>query len=89
MRVPRFLRQADLAELGISASVQTTRHLQKHEGFPLGRLLGPSTRVWTEDEINDWLASRPIEPSRQTKERVAKSINARKTACQTLDEDAA
>jgi hypothetical protein len=40
-------------------------------------LLGPSSRVWTEDEINDWLASLPVEQSRQTKERAAKSVKAR------------
>jgi integrase len=48
--------------------------------FPLGILLGPSTRAWPEPEVAAWLASRPSEQSRQTKERAAKSIKARKDA---------
>jgi hypothetical protein len=42
------------------------------------RLLGPSTRVWTAKEVNEWLASRPTEQSRQTRERVARSVEARR-----------
>jgi hypothetical protein len=61
--IPRFLRQKNLTERGISGSHQQTRHLQIHHGFPLGRLLGPNTRVWTEDEIIAWLDSRPVDPS--------------------------
>jgi hypothetical protein len=74
--VPRFLRLSDLQERGIAMTHQAVRHMQMHEGFPLGRLLGPGTRVWTVHEINDWLASRPVEPSRQTQDRAAKSVAA-------------
>jgi predicted DNA-binding transcriptional regulator AlpA len=87
--VPKFLRLKNLEERGIAKTHQAVRHMQTHHGFPVGRLLGPGTRVWTEDEINEWLASRPTEPSRQTKERVARSIDARKTSRQMLDEEAA
>jgi len=76
--VPRFLRFKDLQERGLVLSHQGLRHLQIHENFPLGKLLGPSTRVWSETEVAAWLASRPSEPSRQTRERAAKSIEARK-----------
>jgi hypothetical protein len=72
--VPRFLRFKDLQEKGLVLSRQGLRHLQLHENFPLGKLLGPSTRVWNETEIATWLASRPTEPSRQTRERAARSI---------------
>ena len=67
--VPKFLRLKNLEELGIAKSHQAVRHMQMHYGFPLGRLLGPGTRVWTEDEINEWLASRPVEPSEQARGR--------------------
>jgi hypothetical protein len=77
--VPRFLRFKDLQERGIAMTHQAVRHMQIHEGFPLGRLLGPSTRVWSVTEINEWLASRPTDQSEQTKTRVAKSIAARKS----------
>jgi hypothetical protein len=78
--VPRLLRFKDLQERGIALSHTGLRHLQIHQGFPPGRLLGPSTRVWTEPEVAAWLAARPSEQSRQTKERAARSIEIRKTA---------
>jgi hypothetical protein len=77
--LPYLLRFADLQARGIVTTWQGLRHLQLHQGFPLGRLLGPSSRVWTVQEISDWLASRPVEPSRQTKERAARSAEARRT----------
>jgi predicted DNA-binding transcriptional regulator AlpA len=78
-RIPRLLRQADLEKLGISDSYQRTKHLEETQGFPRGRLLGPNTRVRTDDEILEWLDSRPVEVSEQTKQRVRRSIEARQT----------
>src|ERR1700722_11409326 len=78
--VPKFLRFCDLQDRGLAQSHAGLRHLQLHENFPLGRLLGPSTRVWTAQEINEWLAARPVEPSRQTKERAQRSVAARRAA---------
>ena len=69
--VPKFLRLK---------THQAVRHMQIHYGFPLGRLLGPGTRVWTEDEINEWLASRPVEPSEQTRRRARRSVEAAEPA---------
>ena len=77
--VPKFLRFCDLQDRGLVQSHAGLRHLQVHEGFPLGRLLGPSTRVWTVTEINGWLNSRPVAPSEQTRTRAQKSIDARRT----------
>jgi hypothetical protein len=76
--VPRLLRFKDLQERGIVQSHTGLRHLQIHQNFQLGRLLGPSTRAWTEPEVSAWLASRPVEQSEQTKERASKSIAARR-----------
>jgi predicted DNA-binding transcriptional regulator AlpA len=78
--VPRFLRFKDLQERGLVLSHQGLRHLQLHENFPLGRLLGPSTRVWSETEVAAWLSSRPVAPSEQTKTRAARSIEARRVS---------
>jgi hypothetical protein len=75
--VPRFLRLKDLQERGIAMTHQAVRHMQLHEGFPLGRLLGPGTRVWTVAEINAWLDSRPVEPGEQARRRAQRSIEAR------------
>jgi predicted DNA-binding transcriptional regulator AlpA len=86
--VPKFLRLKNLEERGIAKTHQAVRHMQIHQGFPLGRLLGPGTRVWTEDEINEWLASRPVEVSEQARRRAQRSIEARKAARQMLDRGA-
>jgi hypothetical protein len=76
--LPTLVRFEDLRQRGIVTTWQGLRHLQAHAGFPLGRLLGPASRAWTTDEVNAWLASRPTEPSRQTRERAAKSVKARR-----------
>jgi hypothetical protein len=76
--VPHFLRLADLQARGIAMTHQAVRHMQQNEGFPSGRLLGPGTRVWTVQEINDWLATRPVTPGEMTKLRAAKSVEARR-----------
>ena len=75
--VPSFLRLRDLEERGIASSFAGIRHMQIHHGFPLGRLLGPSTRVWSADEVNAWLATRPVEPSEMVRRRAQRSIDAR------------
>jgi hypothetical protein len=77
--VPHLLRFKDLRARGIVTTWQGLRHLQPHQAFPLGRLLGPSSRAWTAAEVNDWLASRPTEPSQQTRERAQRSVEARRT----------
>jgi predicted DNA-binding transcriptional regulator AlpA len=76
--VPQLLRFKDLQRLGVTASWAGLRNLQDHQNFPLGKLLGPSTRVWTATEVNEWLAARPTDPSEQTKARAAKSVAARR-----------
>jgi hypothetical protein len=76
--LPQLVRFSDLQARGIAPTYQGVRHMQKHFGFPLGRLLGPSTRVWTAKEVNEWLASRPTEQSRQTRGRAARSVEARR-----------
>jgi hypothetical protein len=84
--VPHFLRLSDLQERGIAMTHQAVRHMQIHEGFPPGRLLGPGTRVWTVAEINEWLNSRPVEVSEQARRRVQRSIEARAAARAARDE---
>jgi predicted DNA-binding transcriptional regulator AlpA len=78
--VPQLLRFKDLQHLKVAESWGSLKNLQEHEGFPLGRLLGPATRVWTASEVNAWLASRPTDSSEQTKTRAAKSVAARREA---------
>ena len=57
-----LLRFADLKARGIVNNWVTLRDWIEREGFPAGTLLGPNTRVWPEQEIADWIASRPTAP---------------------------
>ena len=55
----RLLRFSDLKARNIVHN-WTTIHRWIAKGlFPSGRYLGERTRVWTEAEIEEWLASRP------------------------------
>ncbi len=55
-----LLRFLDLQERGIARSWAQLKNLQKN-GFPLGKMLSPNCRVWSEDEVDAWLDSRPVE----------------------------
>jgi predicted DNA-binding transcriptional regulator AlpA len=54
-----FVRFRDLKGRGLADSYAQLDNLIRKYGFPIGRLLGPNTRVWSEDEIDAWLANRP------------------------------
>ena len=47
----RYLRFKDLQTTGIVNNRVTLSRWIKQAGFPRGVLLGPNTRAWTEDEI--------------------------------------
>jgi len=51
----------DLRERGIVRSWPQLRRLQVAYGFPLGRLISPNTRTWLASEIDEWIATRPVE----------------------------
>ncbi len=56
----RWLRYPDLVERGVIPPNRTTLYRWIRDcGFPPGKLIGPNTRAWPEDEIEAWLASRP------------------------------
>jgi predicted DNA-binding transcriptional regulator AlpA len=56
--LPELLRFRDLKRVGINNWVTLRRRVEK-DGFPPGRLLGPATRVWTTEEVENWFNSRP------------------------------
>jgi hypothetical protein len=56
-----LLRFADLKTRRIVNSWPQLRRLQQLHGFPRGRMLSPNIRAWTEAEVDDWIASRPVE----------------------------
>jgi Prophage CP4-57 regulatory protein (AlpA) len=55
----KFLRFADLKDRGIVTSWPMLRRRIERDGFPLGRMLGPNTRAWSEAEVEAWIKSRP------------------------------
>jgi predicted DNA-binding transcriptional regulator AlpA len=57
---PKLLRFADLKGLGIVSNWPTLLRWIEDEGFPPGRNLGPNTRVWTDDEVAQWITERPL-----------------------------
>ncbi len=58
------LRFADLQERGVVNSWPQLKRLQTLHGFPLGRMLSPNVRAWTEEEVDAWFAARPVENAR-------------------------
>ena len=59
--IPTFIRFDELKARGIADSWAQLASLQKHQGFPPGRLLSPQVRAWTEQEVADWLDNRPTD----------------------------
>ena len=59
-RLPRLVRYRDLCEAGIVTNYQTLNRLIDEYGFPAGILISPNIRVWDLDEVQVWLATRPI-----------------------------
>ena len=62
-----LLRFADLCERGVVSSWPQLKRLQQIHGFPLGRMLSPNVRAWTESEIIEWLETRPRENTQPLK----------------------
>jgi predicted DNA-binding transcriptional regulator AlpA len=56
----RLLRFNDLRDRQIVNNRTTLYRWIARDNFPRGRLIGPNTRIWTEEEINSWLQARPV-----------------------------
>ena len=65
----KFVRYADLKARKIVNNRQTLANWTRDEGFPPGRLLGPNTRVWTEEEVAEWFDARPATNNRNPRSR--------------------
>jgi predicted DNA-binding transcriptional regulator AlpA len=59
-----LLRFADLKARGIVDSWPQLKIMQQRHGFPPGKMLSPNVRTWTEEEIDAYYASRPVENAR-------------------------
>ncbi len=58
MNGSRLLTFNELKERGIVPNRTTLMRWQKTIDFPPGFMIGPNRRVWTEEEIDAWLAER-------------------------------
>jgi predicted DNA-binding transcriptional regulator AlpA len=57
--MPKWLRFRDLKTRGLVKSWPMLKRRVERDGFPPGRMLGPNTRAWTEDEVEEYENSRP------------------------------
>jgi hypothetical protein len=80
--LPKLYRFRNLKERNIVQSWPALKDLIDNEDFPPGRKLSPNIRAWTEDEVIEWLDSRPTEPSTSLRGAVAR-IAAEKAASRT------
>jgi predicted DNA-binding transcriptional regulator AlpA len=55
-----WIRFKDIRDAGIAASWRQLANLIRDAGFPTGKMIGPNTRAWPLEEVEAWLAARPI-----------------------------
>jgi predicted DNA-binding transcriptional regulator AlpA len=55
----RLLRFKDLRERGVISNWPMLKRRIERDGFPVGKMVGPNTRVWIEEEVEKWIRSRP------------------------------
>jgi predicted DNA-binding transcriptional regulator AlpA len=54
----RYIRYSELIARGIVSNRQTLHRWMHDLNFPAPIVLGPRTRVWSEDSVNAWIDSR-------------------------------
>jgi predicted DNA-binding transcriptional regulator AlpA len=57
--LPICVRFKNLRAAGIAHSWPQLLSLVRTQGFPPGRWIGPNSRAWFVQEVEDWLANRP------------------------------
>ena len=55
-----LLKYRDLVGRNIVSNRPQLKRLQTLHGFPLGKMLSPNCRTWTESEIREWYETRPV-----------------------------
>ena len=56
----KLIRYNDLVAKGVVNSRMTLKRLIDTQGFPTGRLITPNSRAWDEEDVDAWIAERPI-----------------------------
>jgi hypothetical protein len=59
LRLPHYVRFADLKKAGIVKSWQQVKNIIEDVGFPPGIMLSENVRAWDLDEVLAWLETRP------------------------------
>jgi hypothetical protein len=59
--LPVYVRYVDLEANGIVNNRTQLLRLIENENFPVGIMLSPNCRAWRADEVEAWLATRPVE----------------------------
>lgn len=55
----KLLRFVDLVAMGVFTNRMSLKRAIDNQNFPVGFLVTPNARAWREDEVFDWLATRP------------------------------
>jgi hypothetical protein len=56
----KWLRFRHLKDRGLVNSWPQLKRRIENDGFPPGRMLGPNTRAWTDEEVEQYENSRPV-----------------------------
>jgi hypothetical protein len=71
----KLLKYSDLFEMGVFGSRMSLKRGIDEQSFPPGKLVTPNARRWTEEEVLEWLANRPVArkdaPPRKSAARVS------------------
>jgi predicted DNA-binding transcriptional regulator AlpA len=77
-RSKRYISYPGLVDKGAVNSRMTLWRMIREHGFPAGLMITPNRRVWAEDEVDAWIASRPT----------AKKLGTPKAPVETVAESA-
>ncbi|AZG76326.1 helix-turn-helix transcriptional regulator [Methylocystis rosea] len=55
----KLLRFVDLVAMGVFTNRMSLKRAIDNQNFPEGFLVTPNARAWREDEVLEWLATRP------------------------------
>jgi hypothetical protein len=81
----KLLRFSDLKDRGVINNWPMLRRRIERDGFPPGRMIGPNSRAWTEDEVDAWINSRPTAGPAPRGAAKAKRERARRSAEATAE----
>ncbi|MEJ0096220.1 MAG: AlpA family phage regulatory protein [Methylocella sp.] len=70
----KLIRYTDLVAKGVVNSRMTLKRMIDLQGFPPGRLVTPNSRAWTEEEVDQWIESRPTARKTDARSSMAEAV---------------